>query len=57
LLTDDSSSSSFLRELRDEPSAVPPLVRPFVLLVGLIAAAGAGRRGLRIQPNEALKEG
>jgi ABC-type antimicrobial peptide transport system permease subunit len=33
-----------------------PGVAAFVLLVGLIAAAGPARRGLRIQPTEALKD-
>lgn len=33
-----------------------PAVAAFVLVVGLIAAAGPARRGLRIQPIEALKE-
>jgi ABC-type antimicrobial peptide transport system permease subunit len=31
-------------------------VAVFVLMVGLIAAAGPARRGLSIQPSEALKE-
>ncbi|MPY89734.1 MAG: FtsX-like permease family protein [Luteitalea sp.] len=33
-----------------------PAVAGFVLLVGLIAAAGPARRGMRIQPTEALRE-
>jgi hypothetical protein len=31
-------------------------IAAFVLMVGLIAAAGPVRRGLSIQPSEALKE-
>lgn len=36
--------------------AMLPLVALFVLLVGLGAAAGPARRGLRIQPTEAMRE-
>ena len=36
--------------------AMLPVVAAFVLLVGLIAAAGPARRGLRIQPVGALKQ-
>jgi len=34
-----------------------PIVAVFVLAVGLLAVAGPTRRGLRIEPSEALKEG
>ena len=34
---------------------VVPVVATFMLLVGLIAAAGPARRGLRVQPTEALR--
>jgi ABC-type antimicrobial peptide transport system permease subunit len=32
-----------------------PATAAFMLLVGLIAAAGPARRGLRVQPTEALR--
>jgi hypothetical protein len=35
---------------------VLPPVAAFVLLIGLAAAAGPARRGLRIQPSEAMRE-
>ena len=34
-----------------------PVVAVFVLVVGLLAAAGPARRGLRVQPTEALRAG
>ena len=33
-----------------------PLVAAFALFVGLTAAAGPARRGMRIQPTEALRQ-
>jgi ABC-type antimicrobial peptide transport system permease subunit len=33
-----------------------PVVASIVLAVGLLAALGPARRGLRIQPTEALRE-
>jgi putative ABC transport system permease protein len=45
-------------ELMDGKGAVIlPAVSVFMLLVGLLAAVGPARRGLRIQPTEALREG
>jgi ABC-type antimicrobial peptide transport system permease subunit len=35
---------------------VLPLVASFMIVVGLLAALGPARRGLRIQPTEALRE-
>jgi ABC-type lipoprotein release transport system permease subunit len=33
-----------------------PIVSVFMMSVGLLAALGPARRGLRIQPTEALRE-
>jgi putative ABC transport system permease protein len=42
--------------LRGNDAFVLPLVMAFTLVVGLLAALGPARRGLRIQPTEALRD-
>jgi putative ABC transport system permease protein len=42
--------------LRGNGAVVLPLVMAFTLVVGLLAALGPARRGLRIQPTEALRD-
>jgi predicted permease len=42
--------------LRGQGAVLLPLVSALMVTVGLIAAAGPARRGLRIQPTEALRE-
>jgi hypothetical protein len=42
--------------LRGQGAVLLPLVSALMLTVGLIAAIGPARRGLRIQPTEALRE-
>jgi len=40
----------------DVPGVIPAATL-FMVLVGLLAAAGPARRGLRVEPTEALREG
>ena len=42
--------------LGDEATVVLPLIAVLMLAVGLAAATGPARRGLRIQPMQALRE-
>jgi predicted permease len=42
--------------LRGRGAVVLPIVAVFMITVGLLAALGPARRGLRIQPTEALRE-
>jgi ABC-type antimicrobial peptide transport system permease subunit len=42
--------------MRGNAAIVLPLVGFFMMAVGFIAALGPARRGLRIQPTEALRE-
>jgi ABC-type antimicrobial peptide transport system permease subunit len=42
--------------LEGSGAVVLPLVTVFMMLVGLLAALGPARRGLRIHPTEALRE-
>ncbi len=44
------------RGIEGEYAALLPAVAALMLLVGMLAAAGPARRGLRIQPTEALRE-
>jgi hypothetical protein len=37
-------------------AVILPLVALFMTVVGLLATVGPGRRGLRIQPTEALRD-
>jgi hypothetical protein len=41
---------------RGQAAVVLPVVAACTMLVGLLAAAGPARRGLQIQPTEALRE-
>jgi ABC-type antimicrobial peptide transport system permease subunit len=42
--------------MRGNGGVVLPLVALFMMLVGLLAAFGPARRGLRVHPTEALRE-
>jgi len=42
--------------MRGNAAVVLPLVALFMMAVGFVAALGPARRGLRIEPNEALRE-
>ena len=43
--------------LEYEPQRVVPMTAVFMIVVGLLAAAGPARRGLRVDPTEALRDG
>ena len=45
-----------VRPLGGQGLALLPLVAVFMMAVGLVAAIGPARRGLAVQPTEALRE-